>query len=95
MATTKEKVIDLKPKAEKITEEQLKQLQETVNKINAVQFRIGQLEAQKHEMLHQHSQVQNQIVQLQNTLNEEYGTFDVSLEDGTINYPSENGKSDN
>ena len=95
MEATKEKVIDLKPKAEKVTEEQLKQLQETVNKINAVQFRIGQLEAQKHEMLHQHSQVQNQIVQLQNTLNEEYGTVDVSLEDGTINYPSENGKSDN
>ena len=31
--TKKEEVVDLKPKAEKISEEQLKQVQETVNKI--------------------------------------------------------------
>ena len=92
MEQTKEKVIDLKPKAEKITEEQLKALQDVVNKNNAIQFRIGQLEAQKHEMLHQHSQVQGQIIKLQNDLSQEYGTFDVNLDDGTLNYPAENGQ---
>tara|TARA_R100001594_G_scaffold131814_1_gene171658 strand:+ start:130 stop:417 length:288 start_codon:yes stop_codon:yes gene_type:complete len=92
MEETKEKIIDLKPKAEKITEEQLKNLQDIVNKNNAIQFRIGQLEAQKHEMLHQHSQVQGQIIKAQNDLSQEYGTFDVDLEDGTLNYPPEDGQ---
>ena len=36
MATKKEKVIDLKPKAEKITDEQLKNLQTVVNDNNAI-----------------------------------------------------------
>jgi len=93
MEATKEKVIDLKPKAEKITEEELTKLQNVVNRINATQFRIGQLESQKHEMLHQHSQLQGQVVKLQNELNENYGTFDVNLDDGTINYQKEDGES--
>ena len=88
---TKEKVIDLKPKAEKVTEEELAKLQNVVNRINAVQFRIGQYESQKHEMLHQHSQLQGQVIKLQEDLTQVYGTFDVNLEDGTINYP-ENDK---
>ena len=92
MEETKEKVIDLKPRAEKITPEQLKTLQDIVNRNNAIQFRIGALEAQKHELLHQHSQVQSQIIKQQNDLSQEYGSFDVSLEDGTINYPPEDGK---
>jgi|TARA_R100000084_G_scaffold38429_1_gene15416 predicted nuclease with TOPRIM domain len=86
---TKEKVIDLKPKAEKVTEEELAKLQTVVNRINSVQFRIGQMESQKHEMLHQHSQLQGQVIKLQNDLSETYGTFDVNLEDGTINYPKD------
>ena len=93
MEATKEKVMDLKPKAEKITEEELSKLQNVVNRINATQFRIGQLESQKHEMLHQHSQLQGQVVKLQNELNENYGTFDVNLDDGTINYQKEDGES--
>ena len=86
---TKEKVIDLKPKAEKVTKEELAKLQAVVNRINSVQFRIGQIESQKHEMLHQHSQLQGQVIKLQNDLSETYGTFDVNLEDGTINYPKD------
>ncbi len=93
MEATKEKIIDLKPKAEKITEEELGKLQNVVNRINSTQFRIGQLESQKHEMLHQHSQLQGQVVKLQNDLNESYGTFDVNLDDGTINYPEKDGES--
>ena len=36
--TKKEEVIDLKPKAEKITEDQLKRVQENVNGINRLQL---------------------------------------------------------
>jgi len=92
MEATKEKMVDLKPKAEKVTEEQLKNLQLIVNKNNALQFRVGALEAQKHELLHQHSQVQGQIIKLQSELSNEYGSFDINLEDGTINYPPEDGQ---
>tara|TARA_R100001463_G_scaffold95537_1_gene150115 strand:- start:303 stop:572 length:270 start_codon:yes stop_codon:yes gene_type:complete len=84
----KDKVVDLKPKAEKITDEQLKNLQSVVNDNNAIQFRVGALEAQKHELIHQQAGIQAKIVELQNTFSEEYGTFDVNLTDGTINYPS-------
>tara|TARA_R110000824_G_scaffold126269_1_gene285742 strand:+ start:3735 stop:4016 length:282 start_codon:yes stop_codon:yes gene_type:complete len=84
-------MVDLKPKAEKITGEQLKQLQAVVNDNNAIQFRVGALEAQKHELIHQQLGVQSKIVELQNTFSKEYGTFDVDLQDGSINYP-EDGK---
>lgn len=94
MATTKEKVIDLKPKAEKITDTELKQLQDVVNRNNAVQFRIGAIETQKHELLHQHSQIQGQIIKMQNDFSQQYGSFDINLDDGTINYP-ENAKPSN
>ena len=84
----KEKVVDLKPKAEKITDEQLKNLQSVVNDNNAIQFRVGALEAQKHELIHQQASIQAKIVELQDTFSKEYGTFDVNLTDGTINYPN-------
>jgi hypothetical protein len=83
-------MVDLKPKAEKITEEQLQLLQSVVNDNNAIQYRIGGLEAQKHELLHQQVGVQSKISELQSTFSKEYGTFDVDLQDGTINYSVEN-----
>ena len=89
MATTKEKVIDLKPKAEKITEEQLKSLQRMVNDNNAVQFRVGALEGQKHLLLHELASVQESIKKLQSDFEEEYGSFDIDLTDGSINYPED------
>ena len=92
MEATKEKVVDLKPKAEKITEEQLQVLQQVVNDNNAIQFRVGALEAQKHELMHQQASIQTKIVELQDTFSKEYGTFDINLTDGTINYP-EDGES--
>jgi hypothetical protein len=88
---TKEKMVDLKAKPTKISDEHLESLQKVVNKNNAVQFQIGGLEAQKHELLHQRAQIQQEIIGMQDTLSQEYGTFDVNLKDGTINY-SEDGE---
>jgi hypothetical protein len=93
MSKVKE-MVDLKPKAEKITDNQLSMLQETVNENNAVQFRIGSLETQKHALIHRQAEVQDKIINLQDTFSKEYGTFDVDLKDGTINYP-EDGESRN
>ena len=49
----KEKMVDLKPKVDKISDEHLKELQEILNMTNNIQFKIGQLEGQKHTLLHE------------------------------------------
>jgi hypothetical protein len=33
-----------------------------------------------------------EIAKLQEEFQKEYGTFDINIEDGTINYPKENGE---
>ena len=85
----KEKVVDLKPKAEKISEDQLKELQGTVSAINKLKFDIGTKEAQKQNILHALFQANDKIVIMQNKFTEEYGTYDVNITDGTINYKDE------
>ena len=85
----KEKEIELKVKQEKISEEHLKQLQGIVNAINTMQFNIGKIESQKHAVLHNLQQAQGRVAQFQDTLQKEYGSFDVNIEDGTINWPKE------
>ena len=92
--TKKEKVVDLKPKAEKVTEQQLKDIQAIVDRINNAQMNIGQLEARKHQVLHMIAGTNDELTLLQNKLQEEYGTNDVNIQDGTINYPKENGEAD-
>ena len=87
-------MVDLKPKATKVKDEQLERLQQVVNNINGIQFEVGKLEAQKHSYLHRLAGSQDDIALLQDELNKEYGTFDVDLKDGTINYP-EDGESRN
>ena len=89
-----EKVIDLTPKAEKITDEQLKKVQETVNNLNRSQMEIGQMESRKHEMLHGVAGLRDDLAKLQTEFQKDYGTFDVNIENGTINYPKENGEAD-
>ncbi len=86
---TKEKIVDLKSKPEKITDEQLKKVQETVNTINRAQIELGSMELRKHEMLHQLAGVKDELTSLQDELKEEYGTVDVNINDGTINYDVE------
>ena len=94
MATKKEKVVDLKPKASKVTEEELKNLQEVVSNINNLQSEIGRVEAQKHGYLHQLAVVRDKATLLQGEPEKVYGTANVNINDGSIEY-SENGESRN
>ena len=87
----KEKIVDLKPKAEKVSDEQLKNIQRIVNRINQSQMNIGQLESRKHQLLHVIAGVNDELTLLQDELQKEYGTNDINIQDGTINYP-ENGE---
>ena len=81
----KEKLVDLKPEADKISDEHLKELQEIVNKINNAQFNIGKIEGQKHSLLHELGAAQGKILKLQETFTKEYGSTDINIKDGTIN----------
>ena len=89
-----EKVVDLKPKAEKVTDEQLKNIQSIVDRINNAQMNIGQLEARKHQLLHMIAGTNDELALMQENLTKEYGTNDINIQDGTINYPAENGQAD-
>ena len=97
MATTKlkgtsKKIKELKGiKPEKITDEQLEKVQNTVNNINRAQLEIGSMEVKKHELLHSIASSRDELVVLQNEFKNEYGTFDINIQDGTINY-EENGE---
>ena len=84
-----DKEIELKIKAEKVSDEHLKQMQNVVNAVSQLQFNIGKIEAQKHTLLHNLSITQDKIAVFQDTLKKEYGTFDVNIEDGKINWPEE------
>ena len=99
MATTKlkgtsKKIKELKGvKPEKISKEQLDKVQSTVNNINRVQLEIGSIEVRKHEMMHSIASLRDELTLLQAEFEKEYGTFDINIQDGTINY-SENGEAD-
>ena len=90
---TNAKIKELKGiKPEKITEDQLKKVQESVNNLNRSQLEIGSMEVRKHEMMHHIAGLRDGLTVLQKDFEKEYGTFDINIQDGTINYPAENGE---
>ena len=89
----KEKEIELKVKAEKISEEHLQELQKIIHTINHTQVQIGKIEAQKHALLHELSNTQGEVNKMQELLNKEYGTDDVNISNGVINWPKEKDES--
>ena len=92
---TNAKIKELKGvKPEKITDEQLKEVQDLINNINRSQMELGQMETKKHAILHHISMTQEAVGKVRDTFEKEYGTADVNIQDGTINYPQENGEAD-
>ena len=84
---TSAKIKELKGiKPEKITDEQLNKVQDTVNGINRAQLEIGSIELKKHEMMHQIAGLRDELTLLQGEFEKDYGTFDINIQDGTINY---------
>ena len=89
---TSAKIKELKGiKPEKITDEQLKKVQDTVNNLNRSQLEIGTMELKKHEIMHGMAGLKDELTLLQSEFEKEYGTFDINIQDGAINYP-ENGE---
>ena len=85
----KEKMVELNPKHEKITEDKLKSIQDVISSINKLKFDIGTLETQKHNLLHVLSQSNEVMRELQDDLVKTYGTADINIQDGSINYKDE------
>ena len=91
MATkgTNAKIKELKGiKPEKITDEQLVKVQEVINKMNRTQLEVGSMELKKHELLHGIAGLRETLQTLQKEFEKEYGTFDIDIQNGTINYPA-------
>tara|TARA_R100001015_G_C4614124_1_gene169914 strand:- start:163 stop:435 length:273 start_codon:yes stop_codon:yes gene_type:complete len=82
----KEKVVELKTKVDKISDEDLKELQNVLNVTNNLQYNIGKLEGQKHNLLHELGLAQKKIIDMQDKFSKEYGSYDINIADGTINW---------
>lgn len=67
----------------KIKESELKSLQELVSETNKQQLQLGQLETQKHAILHNLVETQKKFSELQVELEKEYGKVSINIDDGT------------
>ena len=83
------KTIEVTEKVKNISEEHLNELQQLVNAINGMQFQIGKIETQKHNILHEFAKGQDKIKLMQEKMQKTYGTYDINVMDGTINWPED------
>ena len=89
-----EKVVDLAPRAEKVTETQLKNVQTTVRTMDHLTMELGRIDVRKYGILKGIENVQAELDLLRQEMKREYGTDDINVQDGTINYPPDNGETD-
>tara|TARA_R110000824_G_scaffold46047_10_gene132700 strand:- start:1436 stop:1723 length:288 start_codon:yes stop_codon:yes gene_type:complete len=83
---TKTKVQKRLSKPEKVTNEELNKIQRLLDNMNRAQVQIGGIEVQKYEMLQSISMLRNQLIVLRDDLKKNYGTDDVNIDTGVINY---------
>jgi predicted nucleic acid-binding Zn-ribbon protein len=67
----------------KITDEQLKTIQDQQQQLNKLITDIGFMETQKHALLHEIAQVNKEVEQVKEILEKEYGAININLETGT------------
>lgn len=81
------KSIDLAAKPEKITDEQLKEVQQVISTSNQIKLEVGNAEARKHALLHELDTINRKMSEINNKLEEEYGKMDIDIHTGAISYP--------
>lgn len=74
----------------KITAKQLEKLRTFVDAISKGQAQVGNLETQKHGLLHQIAQVQSELQGFQKDLEDEYGKISINIQDGSYEEVAEN-----
>ena len=57
-------------------------MQDQVNTINQNQLQIGNLETQKHSLIHNGLELQNQLKGIQDELEKEYGKVTINISTG-------------
>jgi len=67
----------------KISKEELKDLQESQGKLNAIKHDLGLLETQKHSLLHMYADEVVKQEESKKTLEENYGKINIDLKDGS------------
>jgi hypothetical protein len=70
--------------AKKIKKEELTKLQDLVKNYNQHQLKIGELEIEKHGLLHSVSIVQQNLQKFQEELRETYGDVSIDINDGKV-----------
>ena len=78
------KVEDIAKDVKKVTDEELKSVQEKVALINQVQMQVGGFEVQKAMAIESLKARQQELQVIQTSLEEKYGKVSVNLQDGTI-----------
>lgn len=68
----------------KISQEHLEELQKSVSDINQVALQIGNLELQKHSLLHQGVELQGDLQKFQTKLEDKYGKVSINIQDGSF-----------
>ena len=68
----------------KITKEELESLQGIVGKLNQAASQLGNIEMQKHDLLHASAQLKGDLEEMQSALKETYGLVNINLTDGTF-----------
>jgi hypothetical protein len=81
------KVSNLRP--EKITNEQLQEVQQIVSVSNKVKLEVGNIEARKHSLLHELDIINKRLGELNTKLEEQYGKVDIDINTGDIKYPED------
>ena len=89
-------------KPEKIEEQELAMIQSMIKTIEQLTNEVGQIEVRKHALMKAMENVQTRLEGQRATMQTKYGTDNINLQDGVINYPNpapqnnptENGETD-
>ena len=89
-------------KPEKIEEQELAMIQSMIKTIEQLTNEIGQIEVRKHALMKAMEGVQTRLEGQRAAMQTKYGTDNINLQDGVINYPNpapqnnptENGEAD-
>ena len=71
-------------KAKKISKKELTEVKELQNQINTLLVNIGNAELVKNQLVNSHAELQTQWKDVSKSLEDKYGSVNISLEDGTI-----------
>lgn len=65
-----------------IKDEQLKQLNKSIETVNAYQLELGKIEIQKHGLLHTFKEENDKLNKIKETLSQEYGKITIDIKTG-------------